>query len=127
MGGQCRKSSAKDIEKSKESARRRKTLEKKFQESAALRLQKRYRSKKRIDRFADAAGDMLSKEQTRKSQEKAAKIAEEIRIANLKEEAKKLAKKKKFQESAALRLQKRYRSKKRIDRFADAAGDMLSK
>ena len=93
--GQCRKSSAKDIEKSKESARRRKTLEKKFQQSAALRLQKRYRSKKRVDRFADAAGDMLSKEQTRKSQEKAAKIAEEIRIANLKEEAKKVAKKKK--------------------------------
>ena len=31
--GQCRKSSARDIEKSRESARRRKTLEKQFQQS----------------------------------------------------------------------------------------------
>jgi len=55
--GQCKKSTAKDVEKSKEKARRG-SLEKKFQESAALRLQRRFRNKKRIDNFTNAAEDM---------------------------------------------------------------------
>ena len=71
--GQCRKSSARDIEKSKESARRRKTLEKKFLESAAIRVQRRYRSKKNVDRFADTAEDITRLNKHKKSKEMARK------------------------------------------------------
>tara|TARA_B110000908_G_C10188954_1_gene419497 strand:+ start:555 stop:1121 length:567 start_codon:yes stop_codon:yes gene_type:complete len=50
--GQCRKSIAYDVDKSKESARRRKGLEEKFLESATLRVQRRFRKKKQMDKFS---------------------------------------------------------------------------
>jgi len=91
--GQCRKSSAKDVEKSKESARRRSTLEQKFQESAALRLQKRFKSKKRIDNFANAAEDLQTREKNKKSIAMAAQIAEDMRKSDARKSAKKKFKK----------------------------------
>tara|TARA_B110000208_G_scaffold192049_1_gene262234 strand:- start:9481 stop:10122 length:642 start_codon:yes stop_codon:yes gene_type:complete len=43
--GQCKKSTAKDVEKSKESARRRDGLSEKFKESAALLVQRNFKKK----------------------------------------------------------------------------------
>ena len=89
--GQCRKSSAKDIEKSKESARRRSALEPKFQESAALRLQKRFKSKKRIDNFANAAEDMQTREKNKKSIAMTAQIDEDMQTREKNKKSLKMA------------------------------------
>jgi len=64
--GQCRKSTAKDKEEAKERARRRRTLEEKFQTSAAKMVQRRYRSKKRMDKFIDTAEHVLKKDRVKK-------------------------------------------------------------
>ena len=77
--GQCRKSTARDIEKAKESARRRKQLSEKFQTHAAKRVQRRYRSKKRIDRFADTAKDLVAIERVMRFPRENRETAEETR------------------------------------------------
>merc|ERR1711871_61565 len=77
--GQCRKSSARDIEKAKESARRRDKLVRKFQESAALRVQRRYRSKKNINRFADTAKDITKLNKTKKSKKMVRKKVQKMK------------------------------------------------
>ena len=89
--GQCRKSSAKDIEKSKESSRRRSALETKFQESAALRLQQRFKSKKRIDNFANAAEDMQTREKNKKSIAMTAQIDEDMQTREKNKKSLKMA------------------------------------
>ena len=64
--GQCRKSTAKDKEAAKERARRRETLEEKFQTSAAKMVQKRYRRKKRVDKFMDTSEYALQLDRVKK-------------------------------------------------------------
>lgn len=86
--GQCRKSTARDIEKAKESARRRKQISEKFQTYAAKRVQKRYRSKKRIDRLAQSAEDMLVREKNKKALRMSAQIATDLRKSKARKSAK---------------------------------------
>lgn len=62
--GQCRKSTAK--ESAKERALRRRTLEEKLKTSAAKMVQRRYRSKKRMDKFIDTAEHALKKDRVKK-------------------------------------------------------------
>ena len=105
--GQCRKSSAKDVEKSKESARRRDTLEQKFQEAAARMVQKRFRRNRRnklIDKFTHAVEDLQTREQTTKSIKMAAQIAEDMR----KSDACKSIKKKFNKVANSLRAKRRF-------------------
>ena len=177
--GQCKKSSAKDVEKSRESSRRRSALEEKFQESAANMVQKRFRSKKLVNKFANTAEDIHQKEKNKNALKMAAQIAKDLQESKNREEAKfactnyhgkpikcqsskdaqgkncvysaakskgvvgqcrkssakdveksressrrRSALEEKFQESAANMVQKRFRSKKLVNKFADASEDI---
>ena len=118
--GQCRKSTAKDVEKSKESSRRRASLEKKFQESAAVRVQKRYRSKKKLDRLADSAKDILTRSRNKKSIAMAAQIGEDLRKSKARKSGKNKFKKvtntiytkRGFEEAGIKNKQKKNKQKK---------------
>ena len=119
--GQCRKSTANDVEKSRESARRRKSLEEKFQTSAAVRLQNRYRSKQKLNRFTNSAEDILTRNRNKKSISMTAQIAEDLRKSKARKSGKNkfnkgvntLYAKRAFEEANIKNKQKKNKQKKK--------------